>query len=91
VDDFEREVGAAVYSSFVDDGVPPTIDALSLALGFGHSEIACALQALADEHCLALLPDRESIWMAHPFSGIESDFVLSGTSGPSGSALRLET
>ena len=76
MNDFERDVRAAEYSSFVDDGVPPTIDALSLALRFGHNEVACALQALADEHCLVLMPDGESIWMAHLFSGIESDFVV---------------
>jgi hypothetical protein len=76
VNDFERDVRAAVYTSFVDDGVPPSIDALSLAFGCSRDGIASALQALAHEHCLVLMPDGESIWMAHPFSGIESDFIV---------------
>ena len=35
-----------------------------------------ALHALADAHRLALIPGTDSVWMAHPFSAVESDFIV---------------
>lgn len=74
--DFERDVRAAVYASFRDSTSAPSVDALSVSLGSGRDRIVAALHALAEEHCLVLLPDGESIWMAHPFSGIETDCIV---------------
>jgi Alkylmercury lyase len=45
-------------------------------LGASPGEVSSALRNLAEEHCLVLVPGTESIWMAHPFSGIETDFVV---------------
>jgi len=74
---FERDVRAAVYAGFRDTGDAPTADALADTLGASRAEVVAALSALADEHGLVLQPDGESIWMAHPFSGIPTDFVVS--------------
>ncbi len=35
-----------------------------------------ALRSLADEHRLVLLPGTDSVWMAHPFSAVATDFVV---------------
>ena len=35
-----------------------------------------ALHALADEHRLVLTPGTDSVWMAHPFSAVPTDFVV---------------
>ncbi len=74
---FERDVRAAVYASFRDIGRAPTPDGLAASLGSTRDAVVAALQALAREHCLVLQPDGESVWMAHPFSAVPTDFVVS--------------
>lgn len=73
---FERQVRAEVYASFRDRSTPPSAEALSDSLRVPRSRVVSALHALADEHCLVLVPGSESVWMAHPFSGIPTDFVV---------------
>jgi hypothetical protein len=65
-----------VYASFRDTSKSPTVQALADGTGASPEEAVSALHALADAHCLVLVPGGESIWMAHPFSGIETDFVV---------------
>ncbi|HEX5531112.1 MAG TPA: organomercurial lyase [Methylomirabilota bacterium] len=77
---FERRVRAAVYASLRDEAAAPSVARLAADLGAPREDVAAALQRLADRHCLVLVPGTESIWMAHPFSGIETDFrVTVGT------------
>ena len=38
--------------------------------------VSDALHALAREHALVLRPGSDAIWMAHPFSGIDTDFLV---------------
>ena len=76
----ERDVRAAVYGAFRDTGEAPTAEQLAVTLGLTRDEVARALHGLADAHALVLQPDGASIRMAHPFSGIPTDFrVLVGT------------
>jgi hypothetical protein len=76
VNDFQRAVRTEVYRSFRDESVAPSAGKLSRRVGASGDQIATALRVLADEHCLVLLPGTDSIWMAHPFSGIETDFAV---------------
>jgi hypothetical protein len=71
----ERDVRAAVYGAFRDTGMAPAAEQLALSLGFGPDDIAHALSALADAHALVMGPGG-AIWMAHPFSGIPTDFLV---------------
>ena len=73
---FERVVRAAVIQSLRDTGRAPSAAAIAASLGEGESAISSALHALADEHRLVLLPGTDSVWMAHPFSGVPTDFVV---------------
>lgn len=73
---FERQVRALIYARFQEKLAPPTSVDLARTLNVSVSEVSQALQALADEHCLVLLPGTDSIWMAHPFSSIETDFLV---------------
>ena len=72
---FERRLRAAVYRWFRDEAVAPRADQLAAEFGVTREEIAGALRALAGEHCLVLRRDGE-VWMAHPFSAIETDCVV---------------
>ena len=75
MDDFQRAVRAAVYTAFRDTTRPPPRDDVAAELGAPRETVVAALRALADEHILVLMPDGETIWMAHPFSGVASDVV----------------
>jgi hypothetical protein len=80
VNAFERRVRAAVYATLREEAAAPSVDRLAADLGARREDVAAALHRLADLHCLVLVPGTESIWMAHPFSGIETDFrVAVGT------------
>jgi hypothetical protein len=72
---FERLVRAAVIGSLRDTGSAPSAAALAVSLDAPESAVSAALHALADEHRLALIPGTDSIWMAHPFSGVPTDFI----------------
>ena len=63
-----------MYASFRVKSRAPTPEVLAAVTGSRRAAVISALRTLADEHCLVLLPDGESIWMAHPFSGVETDF-----------------
>lgn len=67
VNEIDRVVRARIYELFVS-GVRE-IDASMLGL---DEEVASASMArLADEHRL-LLTDEDKVWMAHPFSGVDT-------------------
>jgi len=72
----ERDVRAAVYGAFRDTGKAPAADQLAVTLGLSRDDVVVALRGLATAHALALRPDGASIWMAHPFSGIPTDFLV---------------
>ena len=74
MNEFQCQVRASVMASFRDTSQAPSVATLATALGAAESAVSSALYALADEHCLVLIPGTDSIWMAHPFSGIETDF-----------------
>lgn len=77
MDDFQRDVRAAVYACFRDRNEAPKVDALAAGLRTSRDDVVAALRALDAEHCLVLQRDGESLWMAHPFSGIPTEHVVS--------------
>ena len=78
--DFERRVRAAVYDWFRDRACAPTCEELAAAFGVPRDAMAATLHALAEAHTLVLRPGKDEVWMAHPFSAIETDHVV--TIGP---------
>jgi hypothetical protein len=73
---FERLVRASVIHSLRDYALAPSSAEIAHSLGATASAVSSALHALADAHRLALIPGTDSVWMAHPFSAVESDFVV---------------
>lgn len=73
---FERLVRAHVIRALRDTSAAPSSEDLASALGSTTDAVRAALHALADEHRLALVPGTESVWMAHPFSAVPTDFVV---------------
>jgi hypothetical protein len=72
----ERDVRAAVYGALRDTGKAPAADQLAVTLGLARDDVVDALRGLAAAHALVLRPDGASIWMAHPFSGVPTDFLV---------------
>ena len=73
---FKRILRATVIQSLRDTGRAASVAELAVRLGAGMHEVSRALHALAAEHRLVLVPGTDSVWMAHPFSGVPTDFVV---------------
>jgi hypothetical protein len=76
VNSFERLVRASVIHTLRDFSRAPSSAEIASRLEAAESAVSWALRALADEHRLALIPGTDSVWMAHPFSAVETDFVV---------------
>ncbi len=73
---FERLVRAAVICTLRDTSSAPSAATIAESLDAQESAVSAALHALADAHRLVLIPGTDSVWMAHPFSGVPTDFVV---------------
>lgn len=73
---FERRVRAAVIQSLRDTSRAPSTDELARSLDASPGEISGALRSLENSHRLALRPRTDDVWMAHPFSAVPTDFVV---------------
>lgn len=72
----ERRIRAHVMRTLRDTGVPPSLDDLAAAHDTTTDTVRVALHSLEVQHRLALQPNTDAIWMAHPFSAVPSDFVV---------------
>lgn len=73
---FERLVRTHVIRALRDTSAAPSSEDIASALGSTTDAVRAALHALADEHRLVLVPGTDSVWMAHPFSAVPTDFVV---------------
>lgn len=76
MNDFERHVRAHVIQSLGDTSTAPSAATIASALDSSEAEVCLALRYLADEHRLVLIPGTDSVWMAHPFSAVATDFLV---------------
>jgi hypothetical protein len=72
-------VRVEIYRSFMEDGRAPMPQELTAGLGLTTDEVTTALRQLHDDDVIALMPGTHLIWLAHPFSALDSPFVV--TSG----------
>jgi len=70
----ERAVRLGVYRHFVDHGRAPTATELATSLGFARTEVESAFESLAEAHVLVLKPGTHALWMAMPFSAVETRY-----------------
>lgn len=82
MNDLERLVRARVIQTLRDASAAPSAADLVVQLRSGQpplpdvdaAQVRQALHALAGEHRLVLQPGSDSVWMAHPFSAVPTDF-----------------
>lgn len=70
-----RQVRAHIYQYFRDNAHAPSVDGIAAALDLSQAAVVDALESLASSHAIVLKPDTHDIWMAHPFSGVPTDYT----------------
>jgi hypothetical protein len=76
VNPIERRVRAHIMNGLRETGEAPSVGQVSDSLEISRADVIAGLHSLAAQHRLVLRPASDAIWMAHPFSGIETDFVV---------------
>jgi len=64
-----------IYTTFAGTSRPPTTHETAGHFGIPIAAVEAAYERLATAHHIALAPGSHAIWMAHPFSGLPTNFV----------------
>ena len=76
----DRMVRYRIYQGFVHHGTAPSLASIAASEQTSTREVRTSLERLADAHELVLGPGDPGVWMAHPFSGVATDYRV--TIGP---------
>jgi hypothetical protein len=71
-----QDVRLYVYTQMVETSAAPTVAQTAAALSRTEAEIEAAYRALADGHMLVLRPGSHTVWMAMPFSNMQTPFTV---------------
>jgi hypothetical protein len=64
-----------VYKMFAETSRPPATLECAEHFDIPLADVEGAYERLANVHHIALAPGSHSIWMAHPFSGLPTNYV----------------
>lgn len=73
--DIDLDVRHFIYATFAQTARPPTIGEVAHQFNTSIAVIEKVFDGLAQAHHIALAPGSHSIWMAHPFSALPTDYV----------------
>jgi hypothetical protein len=76
-EDIDLDVRHHIYTTFAKTTHSPTTWETAEHLGLTTSRVESSFKRLADSHQIALAPGSTSIWMAHPFSGVRTNYTVS--------------
>ena len=76
MDPFLQDVRLFVYRQMVATSAAPSVQETACALGRPADEIEAAYRALADARSLVLRPGSHTVWMAMPFSNMQTGFTV---------------
>jgi len=71
----DRDVRHFIYANFAQTSRPPSTLETAAHFKISIAAVEKAYERLAEAHHIALAPGTHSIWMAHPFSGLPTNFV----------------
>ena len=74
-ENLDLDVRHFIYTTFAKTSHPPTTSEIAQHFKTSIASIESAFERLADAHHIALSPGTHSIWMAHPFSSIPTNYV----------------
>ena len=64
-----------IYTTLAGTTRPPTTLECAEHFDIPVAHVEAAYERLANAHHIALAPGSHSIWMAHPFSGLPTNYV----------------
>ena len=73
---FLRDVRLFIYQQLIETAVAPSTAETAVALGCTAGVAADAYRALADGRSIVLRPDTLDVWMAMPFSSVQTPFTV---------------
>jgi hypothetical protein len=76
MDTFLREIRQYIYAQMVDTSVAPSAAETAHALSCSPADAEGGYRALADARMLVLEPGSTTIWMAMPFSNVQTAFTV---------------
>ena len=71
----DLDVRHFIYATFARKSCPPTTLETADHFSTSIAEVEAAYERLAKAHHIALAPGSHAIWMAHPFSGLPTNYV----------------
>ena len=71
----DTEVRHFIYQTFISALRPPTTEETAKRFQLPIGKIESAFERLAASHDIALAPGSHSIWMAHPFSALPTNYT----------------
>ena len=71
----DRDVRYYIYRTFAETTFPPTTSQVADHFKVSIASVEDAFDRLSSSHQIALAPGSYSIWMAHPFSGVPTNYV----------------
>ncbi len=75
-ENLDKEIRYVIYKTFVETARAPTTQTVARHLETTIHKVEQSFQRLADAHHIALAPGGFSIWMAHPFSSLQTNFTV---------------
>ncbi len=76
MDSFTRDVRVYIYDQMVATSVAPSTAETARALSCTPEEAAAAYRSLADARAIVLQPESTTIWMAMPFSNVQTAYTV---------------
>jgi len=74
IEKLDKEIRHYIYKTFSVTTRPPTTEEISKHYNITISTVEESYKRLANSHQIALAPGSYSIWMAHPFSSLPTNF-----------------
>ena len=72
---FDRDVRHFIYANFSQTSRPPSTSETAAHFKVSIAAVEKAYQRLANSHHIVLAPGSYSIWMAHPFSSLPTNYI----------------
>jgi hypothetical protein len=78
-DTLQRDIRLYIYQQIIETASAPSAAEVGRALACTAGEAEAAFRALAERRMIVLRPDSTTVWMAMPFSNVQTPFtVISG-------------
>ena len=75
IEKLDKEIRHFIYKTFTETAGPPTTEAVAAYQKRDIFSIEQSFKRLAHAHQIALAPGSCSIWMAHPFSSVPTNYT----------------